>query len=125
MALTDKLVSIADAIRGKTGKTDALTLDQMATEIAGIQTGSNIPDGTDVTFGNVDGTPAEREEAYAIASADLNALGAVSQAVAGKNGLMTVSEMVYVLNKAKFIPQGFAASSLSLVFESSATGDNT
>ena len=39
MALTDKLVAIADAIRGKTGKTDALTLDQMATEIAGIQTG--------------------------------------------------------------------------------------
>jgi hypothetical protein len=39
MALTDKLSAIADAIRGKTGKTDTLTLDQMPTEIAGIQAG--------------------------------------------------------------------------------------
>lgn len=39
MALTDKLTAIADAIRGKTGKTEPLTLDQMAAEIAGIQTG--------------------------------------------------------------------------------------
>ena len=39
MALTDKLTAIANAIRGKTGKTDSLTLDQMATEIAGIQAG--------------------------------------------------------------------------------------
>jgi hypothetical protein len=45
MALTDKLTAIADAIRGKTGKTDALTLDQMATEIVGIQTGGNIQAG--------------------------------------------------------------------------------
>lgn len=39
MALTDKLTNIADAIRGKTGKTEEMTLDQMATEIAGIETG--------------------------------------------------------------------------------------
>jgi hypothetical protein len=39
MALIDKLTAIADAIRGKTGKTDGLTLDQMATEIAGIEAG--------------------------------------------------------------------------------------
>lgn len=39
MALTDKLTNIADAVRGKTGKTDTLTLDQMATEIAGIGAG--------------------------------------------------------------------------------------
>ena len=39
MALTDKLTAIADAIRAKTGKEDALTLDQMPTEIAGITTG--------------------------------------------------------------------------------------
>lgn len=39
MALIDKLTAIADAIRGKTGKTDEMTLDQMVTEIAGIQTG--------------------------------------------------------------------------------------
>lgn len=39
MALIDKITAIADAIRGKTGKTDRLTLDQMAAEIAGIQVG--------------------------------------------------------------------------------------
>lgn len=39
MALTDKLKAVADAIRGKTGGTEELTLDQMATEIAGIETG--------------------------------------------------------------------------------------
>ena len=44
MALTDKLSAIANAIRSKTGGTDALTLDQMATEIAGIETGGGTPD---------------------------------------------------------------------------------
>lgn len=39
MALTDKLTAIGDAIRTKTGGTDLLTLDQMATEIANIQGG--------------------------------------------------------------------------------------
>lgn len=39
MALTDKLAAIADAIRAKTGKTNLITLDQMPTEIANIETG--------------------------------------------------------------------------------------
>lgn len=43
--VNDKLTAIADAIRAKTGGTDALTLDGMATAIAGIQTGgSTEPD---------------------------------------------------------------------------------
>ena len=33
MALTDKLTAIADAIRSKTGTTEAMTLDEMATAI--------------------------------------------------------------------------------------------
>lgn len=37
--LTDKLTNIADAIREKTGGTDALTLDGMAAAIAGISAG--------------------------------------------------------------------------------------
>lgn len=45
MALTDKLTAIANAIRAKTGKTSALSLDQMPTEIAGITTGIT-PTGT-------------------------------------------------------------------------------
>lgn len=36
MALTDKLTAIADAIRAKTGKSDAMTLEQMPGEIEGI-----------------------------------------------------------------------------------------
>lgn len=39
MALTDKLSAIADAIRGKTGGTEELTLDQMVDAIAGIESG--------------------------------------------------------------------------------------
>lgn len=40
MSVNEKMTAIADAIRAKTGGTTALTLDQMATEISGIQTGS-------------------------------------------------------------------------------------
>lgn len=39
MALTEKLTNIAVAIREKTGTEDKLTLEQMATAIAGIETG--------------------------------------------------------------------------------------
>ena len=39
MALTDKLTAIGNAIREKTGGTELLTLDQMATQIASITTG--------------------------------------------------------------------------------------
>ena len=42
MSVNAKMKAIADAIRGKTGGTDALTLDQMATEIAGIETGGSL-----------------------------------------------------------------------------------
>lgn len=41
MALTEKLTAIADAIRRKTGKTEGLTLEQMESEISGIQTGGD------------------------------------------------------------------------------------
>lgn len=41
MSLVDMLTAIADAIRGKTGKTEGMTLEQMAVEIEGIKTGGN------------------------------------------------------------------------------------
>ena len=52
MALTDKLTAIADAIRGKTGKTETLTLAQMPGEIEGIQVGGaeELPSAEEVTF---------------------------------------------------------------------------
>ena len=43
MALIDKLTAIANAIRGKTGKEDSLTLEQMVTEIEGIEAGGGKP----------------------------------------------------------------------------------
>ena len=43
MSVNSKMAAIADAIRDKTGGTDPLTLDQMAAEIASIQTGVELP----------------------------------------------------------------------------------
>ena len=51
MALTDKLAAIANAIRAKTGKSNALSLDQMVTEISGITTGIT-PTGTKTITAN-------------------------------------------------------------------------
>lgn len=58
MALTDKLKTIADAIRSKTGSTEELTLDQMATEIEGISSGGGSASVAekDVNFYDYDGT---------------------------------------------------------------------
>ena len=39
MALTDKLIAIANAIRSKTGSTNPMTLDEMATAITNISVG--------------------------------------------------------------------------------------
>ena len=44
MALIDKLTNIADAIRGKTGTTEEMTLDAMAEAIAGIEAGGGWND---------------------------------------------------------------------------------
>ena len=54
MALTDKLTAIANAIRAKTGGTNTMTLDEMATAILNITTGSvpsdtiTLEDGTEL-----------------------------------------------------------------------------
>ena len=39
MALTNKLSAIGDAIRGKTGKSELMTLDEMPDEIESISGG--------------------------------------------------------------------------------------
>lgn len=53
MALTDKLTAIADAIRGKTGGTGLLTLDQMATEISGIEAGGGDDKSGEMVSGTI------------------------------------------------------------------------
>lgn len=45
----ERLTDIANAIRGKTGKADPLTLEQMATEIEGIEAGG-IPEGVGIYY---------------------------------------------------------------------------
>lgn len=42
MSVNSKMTAIADAIRAKTGGTSTLTLDQMATDIAAIDTSENL-----------------------------------------------------------------------------------
>lgn len=44
MSVNSKMTAIADAIRAKTGDTSALTLDQMAIDIANIDTSENLDD---------------------------------------------------------------------------------
>ena len=58
MALIDKLTSIANAIRSKTGSTDLMSLDDMPTAIEGIQSGGGNPsaESKDVNFIDYDGT---------------------------------------------------------------------
>lgn len=50
MALINKLQAIGNAIRSKTGKTEQLSLDNMVTEIEGIQTGSSEITDEELTF---------------------------------------------------------------------------
>lgn len=52
MSVAEKMTAINDAIRGKTGKTDKLSLDEMATEINEISTGERDinPEWTDWSY---------------------------------------------------------------------------
>jgi hypothetical protein len=122
IAYKSDLVAIADAIRARTGSTEGLKLPAGFVEAVDGITGESVPDGSAVTFGYENGEPVEREEQYAIASADLNELGAVAQKMAGKRALMTVADMVYWLNRVQFIPQGNAESTFAVNFTSAASG---
>ena len=59
MALTNKLAAIANAIRGKTGSSEAMTLDQMATAINGIETGGSSGGSGGSAFYSGSFTPTE------------------------------------------------------------------
>ena len=55
MALTNKLTNIANAIREKTGNTDKMTLDEMATEISNISVGSGSSSEVTMSFDSATG----------------------------------------------------------------------
>ena len=123
LKLQSKTVTPTDAEQTITADEGYFGLASVIVEAA--EGGDSAPDGTDVTFGNVDGAPVEREEAYTILSVNLNELGRITQAVAGKSELMTIDEMLYHLDRAKFVPQGFASSVFdmgTISFTSSAVG---
>ena len=52
MSINSKMTALADAIRSKTGRTDTLTLDEMATSIQEIEVGIDTTDAT-ATSGDI------------------------------------------------------------------------
>lgn len=72
MAFTDKLAAIADAIRAKTGTTDGMTLDQMPSAIASIETGGDytVLEGIELELYLADGDqPVSVPDGYVVKSA--------------------------------------------------------
>ena len=106
------LLAVAEAIRAKSGQSGALVFPGgFVQAVESITSGAaSVPSTDGVTFGRENGEPAVREQAYAVAAAQLNFLGAVVQSVSGKAEPVTVEEMIYWLDRAKFIPQGNAQS---------------
>ena len=46
MSVNAKMTALADVVRAKTGRTDALTLDEMIESVEGIESGTNTSDAT-------------------------------------------------------------------------------
>ena len=77
MALTNKLTAIADAIRGKTGKTEEMTLDAMAEAIESIETGGGGGDLDAFIEGNINkdfASNATKARAYLLQNANIETL---------------------------------------------------
>lgn len=112
------LETVADSIRAKAGISEKLVFpDGWKAAVDNISVGS-APDGSAVTFGYENGEPVEREEQYAITSADLNTLGAAVQNVCDVKYLLTVSGMATHINGI----QAGGGNSGGLAFSSAASG---
>lgn len=87
----------------------------------GVQVGTAVigSDGSNVTFGYVNNVPAEREFTYVITSERLNKLGFIAQKMSGRTKLMTVDEIIALLQRVEYVPQGNAESSLAFLDYSS------
>lgn len=132
MALTDKLKSIADAIRGKTGKTEELTLDQMATEITGISAGIDTSDATvsneDIMDGKTAYANGEKITGTFTLSEELSAQDALIQQIesalvgkgSGGGGLPTQEKTVEITENGtvEVVPDaGYALSKVTAVVD--------
>ena len=114
-----KIKEIANAIRAKTGKAEEMTLDQMVTEIGGIETGVPTIDATNVSFGS---KPIEPDVLHSIGYNWFAEVVGHVQKLAGTSSKMTTADIVYWLGRIKYTPQGNAESSVSLSFDSAASG---
>lgn len=107
----DTLTAIAEAIRGKTGKTDTLTPAQMAAEVAGISVGEVVLDAASVAFGAEQIDP---DVNYKIGYNWFAQVVEYVQTMAGTTKDMTPADIVYWLGRVMYIPQGWASDMLQL-----------
>lgn len=113
------LTAIADAVRSKTGVSDAIPCSEFAAVIASIDVGEVVLESAGVAFSSEKVDP---DVNYKVGRNWLADLVSVVQKMAGKKSDMTLEDMIYWLNRVQFIPQGNAESSFSLAFESNASG---
>ena len=85
----ERLTSIANAIRGKTGKEDSLTLEQMVTEIDSVVTSDDLPNAEDTSFGTV---PTEIAE-YKVQEGTMIAIADQVRRISGVIGELTPEQM--------------------------------
>lgn len=106
MALTDKLVAIADAIRAKDGSTATMTLDQMPGKIAAITTADNIVHGDIPDYIKAAALEVAKkvqavrtsESIVFIAASDAHQLDTSADIVAGnKHAGMAMKALAYIL----------------------------
>ena len=112
----EDLVKIADSIRLKTGKTELMSLNDIAQNIDDI---ISSPDGSEVTFGSSDGT---NYGTYSISAEVLDAIAGEIQKMAGRTIAMTPEEILYWLRRVVYIPQGYAESINIITNGSTASG---
>lgn len=78
MSVNSKMTAIADAIRAKTKKTELLTLDAMATDIAGIDTSK--PEQTKTATPSTSQQVIKPDSGYVLSQVTVNAMPTATQA---------------------------------------------
>lgn len=115
MSVNEKMTAIADAIRGKTGKSAPLTLDQMATEIAGIQVGGGSGGDDNAFLSVLELTAADLILPNGLVNLKVNLQGMSKlKSVSFPDTLETISQAVFAYTQALDTPIVFPASLKSI-----------